>query len=79
MKTYDVIVIGLGAYGSAALLQLARRGAFVLDIEPFAPGHAFGSSHGETRVTRLATDEGPAYVPIVRRSHAIWREIARFA
>ena len=72
---YDVIVIGLGAMGSAALYQLARRGANVLGIDQFRPPHSLGSSHGESRITRLATGEGSAYVSFAQRSHAIWREL----
>ena len=75
MQPYDVIVVGLGAMGSATLYQLARRGARVLGIDRFAPPHRQGSSHGETRVTRLAIGEGAHYSPLVLRSHAIWREI----
>ena len=71
----DVIVVGLGAVGSAAAWQLARRGARVLGLDRFAPPHDRGSSHGLTRVTREAVGEGEAYVPLVRRSHAIWREL----
>src|SRR5581483_34356 len=37
--------------------------------------HAYGSTHGETRMTRLAVGEGAEYVPLVRRSHELWREI----
>src|SRR5688572_12370380 len=73
--TYDVIVAGLGAHGSAALYQLAKRGARVLGIDRFAPPHRFGSSHGDTRITREAIGEGNEYVPLVLRSNAIWREI----
>ncbi|MBV8977249.1 MAG: N-methyl-L-tryptophan oxidase [Alphaproteobacteria bacterium] len=73
--TYDAIVIGLGAYGSATLFQLARRGAKVLGIDRYAPPHDLGSSHGETRITRLANGESAHLTDIVRRSHALWREI----
>ncbi|MBB1598660.1 N-methyl-L-tryptophan oxidase [Variovorax sp. UMC13] len=72
---YDVIVVGLGAIGAATLYQLALRGARVLGIDQHAPPHDQGSSHGESRITRLAIGEGDAYVPLVRRSHAIWREL----
>jgi sarcosine oxidase len=72
---YDVIVVGLGAIGAATLYQLALRGARVLGIDQYAPPHDQGSSHGESRITRLAIGEGDAYVPLVRRSHAIWREL----
>jgi sarcosine oxidase len=61
--------------GSATLYQLAKRGARVLGIDRFQPPHNQGSSHGATRITRLAVGEGPQYVPFVQRSHQIWREI----
>ena len=72
---YDTIVIGLGAMGSAALYQLAKAGQRVLGIDQFAPPHRLGSSHGETRITRLACGEGPEYTQFARRSHQIWREL----
>ncbi len=71
----EVVVIGLGAMGAATLFQLAVRGARVVGVDRYAPPHVFGSSHGETRITRRAVGEGAAYVPLVTASHAIWREI----
>ena len=68
-------MIGLGAMGSAALYQLAKAGQRVLGIDRFAPPHRMGSSHGETRITRLACGEGPEYTQFARRSHEIWREL----
>lgn len=70
-----MIVVGLGAMGSAACLQLAARGASVIGIDRYTPPHPWGSTHGETRITRLAIGEGREYVPLVRRSHQLWREI----
>ncbi|SDY78469.1 sarcosine oxidase [Variovorax sp. YR266] len=72
---YDVIVVGLGALGAATLYQLSQRGARVLGIDQFSPPHDQGSSHGDSRITRLAVGEGDEYVPFVQRSHAIWREL----
>jgi sarcosine oxidase len=74
---YDVIVIGLGAMGAASLYQLARVGKRVLGIDQFHPPHIHGSSHGETRITRLAIGEGTAYTPFAIRSHELWREFER--
>src|SRR5689334_3219656 len=71
----DVIVIGLGAMGSAALYQLARRGVQAIGIDRFVPPHDSGSSHGESRITRQAIGEGAEYVPFALRSHEIWREL----
>ena len=73
--TFDTIVCGLGAMGSAAIYQLAKRGNKVLGLDQFAPPHVNGSSHGESRITRQAIGEGEAYVPLVLRSHELWREI----
>jgi sarcosine oxidase len=73
--TADVIVVGLGAMGSAALYQLARRGIAVTGIDRFTPPHDRGSSHGESRITRQAIGEGDEYVPFALRSHEIWREL----
>ncbi len=75
MAQYDVVVVGLGATGAAALRELARRGFRVLGIERFTPGHEQGSSHGETRIIRLGYFEHPSYVPLLRRSYELWREL----
>jgi sarcosine oxidase len=69
------IVVGLGAMGSAACWHLAKRGVSVIGIDQYAPPHAFGSTHGDTRITRLAVGEGGEYVPLVQRSHRLWREL----
>lgn len=71
----DVIVVGLGAMGSATAYQLAARGARVVGIDRYKPPHAMGSTLGESRVTRVATAEGPEYVPLARRSQELWRDI----
>ena len=73
--TYDAIVLGLGAMGAAATYQLARRGAKVLGIDQYSPPHELGSTHGETRITRVACGEGPEYTAFAARSHEIWREL----
>lgn len=77
MGKYDVLVLGLGAMGSAAAYQLAKRGKSVLGIDQFSPPHAYGSSHGDTRITRLAIGEGAHYTPLVVRSHELWRAIEK--
>ena len=61
--------------GAATLYQLAKAGVKAVGLDRFAPPHDQGSSHGDTRITRLAVGEGAAYVPLVRRSHQIWREL----
>jgi sarcosine oxidase len=74
MTTYDVIVIGVGAMGAAACHHLARRGVRVLGLEQFAIPHALGSSHGHTRMIRLAYYEHADYVPLLRRAYQLWDE-----
>ncbi len=74
-----MIVVGLGAMGSAACFQLAVRGTSVVGIDQYVPPHPWGSTHGETRITRLAIGEGREYVPLVRRSHELWRELEQQA
>lgn len=76
MKKVDVIVLGTGGVGIAALAHLAGRGAKVLGIDRFGLAHDRGSSHGETRIIRLAYFEGPDYVPLLRRSYTLWEELS---
>lgn len=73
--SFDVIVLGLGAMGSAAAAALARRGVSCLGLDAFHPPHDRGSSHGETRVIREAYFEHPLYVPLVRRARELWRQL----
>ena len=72
---YDAIVIGVGGMGSATLYHLARSGCRVLGLERFGIPHAFGSSHGSTRIIRLAYSEGPEYVPLLHAAYRYWREL----
>ena len=72
---YDVIVVGVGGMGSAACWQLARRGQRVLGLERFDIPHIMGSSHGVTRIIRMPYYEDPAYVPLLRRAYALWRDL----
>ena len=73
--SYDVIVIGVGGMGSAAVAQLARRGQRVLGLEGFDIPHRFGSSHGVNRIIRLAYYEHSSYVPLLRRSYELWSDL----
>lgn len=77
--TYDTIVIGVGGMGSATCYQLARRGQRVLGLEQFDIPHNRGSSHGYTRIIRMAYFEHPSYVPLLRRSYDLWSELERAA
>jgi sarcosine oxidase len=71
----EVIVVGLGAMGASAAWRLAQRGVRVLGIERFSPGHVQGSSHGHTRLFRVACLEHPNLVTMARRSRELWLEL----
>ncbi|HEY9755098.1 MAG TPA: N-methyl-L-tryptophan oxidase [Oculatellaceae cyanobacterium] len=78
-RHYDAIVVGLGAMGSASCYQLALRGLNVLGIDRHEPPHSFGSSHGESRVMRLAIGEGEHYTPLALRSYELFKQIEKEA
>jgi sarcosine oxidase len=75
MIHYDAIVLGVGGMGSAALYHLAHRGLRVLGLERYNIPHEMGSSHGLTRIIRLAYYEHPSYVPLLRRAYELWRQL----
>ena len=76
-RSYDVIVVGLGAMGSAALAECAARGLRALGLDRWAPPHTHGSSHGRSRIIREAYFEDPCYVPLVQRAYQRWDELGR--
>lgn len=73
----DIAVVGLGAMGSSAAWRLAERGVDVIGVERFHPGHVQGSSHGKTRVFRVACLEHTELVPLALRSRKLWGELQR--
>ena len=75
MPTYDVVVAGLGGFGSAAAAHLARRGQRVLGLDPRPAAHAEGSSHGESRIVRQVYFEGAGYVPLLLRTYELWADL----
>jgi len=70
--SYDAIVVGLGAHGSAATAALARRGLRVLGLERFGRGEAHGSSGGWSRMIRITHYEDPWLVPLAEASWDRW-------
>lgn len=79
MHSYDVIVVGLGAIGTATVYQLSKKypSLSILGIDQYTPPHHFGSTHGETRIFKLANREGDYFVSLARRSLALWKEIEK--
>jgi sarcosine oxidase len=72
---HDVIIAGVGGMGSATAAELASRGARVLALERAGIPNDSGSSHGISRIIRLAYAEDPRYVPLLRRAYQRWREL----
>jgi sarcosine oxidase len=70
----DVVIVGAGAMGSATAWWLARRERDVVVIEQFEQGHVNGSSHGGSRIFRLAYYD-PAYVRMAQEALPLWREL----
>ncbi len=73
----DVAILGLGAMGTAAAWELARRGVSVVGCDAHAIPNTRASHHGGSRVIRLAYAEHPDYVPLLRRSFQRWQELER--
>jgi sarcosine oxidase len=74
-RDWDVIVIGLGAFGSAAAYWASTRpGVRVLGLERFELGHANGASADHSRIIRLSYHR-PAYVRLAKRAYATWAEV----
>ena len=79
MPKYDCIVVGIGGMGSATLFELRRRGKNVLGIEQFDLANELGSSHGSTRIIRLAYYEHPSYVPMMKRGYELWGDLQQLS
>jgi sarcosine oxidase len=74
LRDWDVIVVGLGALGSAAARSLARAGASVLGLEQFELGHARGASHDHARIIRRSYHT-PGYVRLAGLAYRAWGEL----
>ncbi|MGZ4317788.1 MAG: FAD-dependent oxidoreductase [Gaiellaceae bacterium] len=69
-----VAVIGAGVMGLATGWALRRRGVEATVYEQFEVGHAHGSSHGRSRIFRLAYGEDH-YVRLAQEAMSLWREL----
>jgi monomeric sarcosine oxidase len=70
----DLIIVGAGLAGAAAARSAAARGAHVVVLEQFGPGHRNGSSHGSARIFRRAYPD-PLYVRLTGQAGELWREL----
>jgi sarcosine oxidase len=71
---FDVVVVGLGAFGSAAAWALVRAGARVLGLEQFELGHHRGASHDHARIIRRSYHT-PGYVRLAGLAYQAWAEL----
>jgi sarcosine oxidase len=72
---YEVIVVGCGGLGSAALYRLSReRGVSALGIEQFRLGHDRGASQDHSRIIRLAQHQ-PEYAALAPHAYDAWHEV----
>ena len=69
-----VAVIGAGIMGAASAWALARDGHEVTVLEQFELDHGRGSSHGASRIFRLAYTQ-PEWVALAREALPAWREL----
>ncbi|GAA4361351.1 N-methyl-L-tryptophan oxidase [Angustibacter luteus] len=70
----DYVVVGLGALGSAAAMELAGRGHSVVGLERFELGHSRGASHDTSRILRHSYHT-PDYVRLTQRAYADWARL----
>lgn len=73
---HDLIVAGLGAWGSATLYHAARRGMSVLGIDRGSPPHEVSGHRGKGRAIRMASPESPVYTPMMQRAYALWHRLS---
>lgn len=73
----DVVIIGLGAAGAFAALELVERGYKVIGLERDALLHDNGAYAGESRLFRAAYHEGTEYLPMLLDSRKRWQEIQK--
>jgi sarcosine oxidase len=71
----DIIIVGLGAWGSSAAWQAAARGAKVIGLDQFHPPHSFGSHTGTTRLARWSTSQDVLYAPLTKSAFELWAEL----
>ncbi len=77
MKRFEVIVVGCGGLGSAALYWISRQlGSSVLGIEQFRLGHDRGGSQDHSRIMRLVQHQ-PEYAALAPDAYEAYDEIER--
>ncbi|MEI3613609.1 N-methyl-L-tryptophan oxidase [Pseudogracilibacillus sp. SO30301A] len=75
--TWDIGIIGLGTMGSMAMWQLAKQNVSIIGFEQYGIGHDRSAAGGESRLFRTAYKEGEQYVPLLKESKLLWRELEK--
>jgi len=75
MGNQRVAVIGVGSVGSMTLWQLAKRGIQAVGFEQFGIAHDRSAVGGESRMFRTAYMEGADYVPLLKKSRELYKEL----
>lgn len=76
---YDVVVVGLGIYGSSVVVEAGERGWSVLGVDAYRPPHSAAASHGNSRIFRQAIVESDATVNRARRALDLWKKLDTFS
>ena len=74
-KTYDVAVIGAGAFGAWTAYYLAKSGASVALLDAYGPANSRASSGGESRIIRMGYGADEIYTRWSLRALPRWKEI----
>lgn len=75
VKDADVAIVGAGAWGASALWRLAERGVKAIAFDAQAVPNVYGSTHGHTRLFRVACHEHADLTPVARRARDLFREL----
>jgi sarcosine oxidase len=74
VRRVDAVVVGGGIMGASTAWALVRRGWSVVMVEQFEPAHTRGSSHGGSRIFRLAYPE-PFWIELARAARDEWHRL----
>ncbi|XP_033748628.1 peroxisomal sarcosine oxidase-like [Pecten maximus] len=77
MQVYDCIVVGAGIEGSSTAYNLAKNGQNTLLLEQFPLPHSRGSSHGQSRITRMAYGGADYYTEMMKEAYKLWEELEK--
>ena len=76
-QNFDFIVVGQGVMGLATTYALSKKGFKVLGLDQYSLFHQKGSSHGESRIIRMAYFEDPGYIPLLKLAYQGWAELEK--